>query len=167
MGDMDAGPVIGVVVVVVLLAILAITIALTISAARENSRVDTVRHRGVPVQVTVTGCQGVSSGVGMGIEYWQCRGTYSLDGRSYSGVIGGSRALLTTGQIVPAVAVPGQPHLLSEAAGGTHSNWKPYIAPIILGALFVAGGVALLWWSRRRHRTARRHSGAVEQTHNH
>jgi hypothetical protein len=155
-GDMDATPVIRVIAIAVLLAVLAIAIALTIGAVNENSRVNLVRHQGVPVQVTVTGCQGISSGVGMGIEYWECRGTYSLGGQSYNEVIGGSRARLQTGQIVPAVAVPGHPGLLSTAAPSTHSSWKPYLAPIILGALFVAGVLAFVWWSKRRHgRTAR------------
>jgi hypothetical protein len=151
MTDIEAGPVIRVIVIAVLLALVAIAIALAISAAHENSRVDTVRHRGVPVQVAVTGCQGISSGVGMGIEYWECRGTYSLAGRSYNEVIGGSRARLATGQLVAAVAVPGQPRLLSVAAAGTHSDWKPYLAPIVLGALIGLSLVALLWWTRRRH----------------
>ncbi len=150
-GDMDARPVVRVIVIGVLVALVAITIALTFSAARENSRANTLRHRGVPVQVTVTGCQGISSGVGMGIEYWECRGTYSLAGRSYDEVIGGSRTLRQEGQIVQAVAVPGQPGLLSIAADGTHSDWKPYITPIILGALTVVSILALVWWSKRRH----------------
>jgi hypothetical protein len=147
----EAGPVVRVIVIGVLLALLAIAVALTISAAHENSRADTVRHRGVPVHVTVTGCQGVSSGIGMGIEYFECRGTYRLDGRSYNEVIGGNRVQLQTGQMVPAMAVPGQPRLLSVATPGPHSDWKPYIAPIILGALVGAGVISLLWWSKRRH----------------
>jgi len=163
MTDMEAGPVIRVIVIAVLLALVAITIALTISAARENARVDTVRHRGVPVQVAVTGCQGISSGVGMGIEYWECRGTYRLAGNSYNEVIGGSRAHLATGQVVPAVAVPGQPHLLSVPAAGPHSDWKPYLAPIVLGALVVSSLVALLWWSKRRHAKDTGRTGAVAQ----
>jgi hypothetical protein len=127
---------------------------------------DTVRHHGVPVQVTVTGCQGISSGVGMGIEYWECRGTYSISGHSYNEVIGGSRARLETGQIVPAVAVPGQPRLLSAAATGTHSDLKPYLAPIILGALTVSGAVALLWWSKRRQHQSSGGPGPVDQASN-
>jgi hypothetical protein len=166
MGDIEAGPVIRFIVFAVLLALLAVTVALTISAVRENSRVDTLRHQGVPVQVTVTGCQGISSGVGMGIEYWQCQGTYSLDGRSYNEVIGGSRALLRAGQIVPAVAVPGQPRLLSATAAGTHSDWKPYLSPIILGGLLVLSVVTLLWWSKRRDGKDTRDTDAVEQTSN-
>ncbi len=165
MSDIEAGPVIRVIAIAILLALLAITISLTISAATENSRVDTVRHRGVAVPVTVTGCQEISSGIGMGIEYWECRGTYSLAGRSYNEVIGGSRARLPTGQIVPAVAVPGQPHLLSAPAAEPHSNWKPYLAPIILGGLFVSSLVAVLWWSKRRHRRDRR-TGVAEHRSN-
>jgi hypothetical protein len=163
MSDRDAGPVIRVIVIAVLLAVVAIAIALSISAARENSRVDTVRHQGVPVQVTVTGCQGISSGVGMGIEYWECRGTYSLAGRSYNAVIGGSRAHLATGQLVSAVAVPGQPRLLSAGAAGRHSDWKPYLAPIVLGAVVVSSLGALLWWSKRRQHEHTRRPNAVEQ----
>lgn len=163
MADSEAGPVIRIIVIAVLLALLGIALALTISAARQNSRVEAVRHRGVPVQVTVTGCQGVSSGVGQGIEYWECRGTYSLGGRSYNEVIGGSRVLLENGRTVPAVAVPGQPGLLSTAAPGAPSFWRSYTAPIVLGVFVVAGVVTLLWWSGRRHRRDPRPAGSVEQ----
>jgi hypothetical protein len=159
---MDARPVVRVILVGVLLALLTIIIALTISAARENARADTVRHRGVPVQVSVTGCQGISSGIGMGIEYWECRGTYHLAGRSYNEVMGGSRAHLQDGQTVSATAVPGRPGLLSTAKVGTYSDLAPYIAPIVLGALLLMSLVAVLWWSRRGHRQARRATSAVE-----
>jgi hypothetical protein len=161
-GDMEATPVIRVIAIAVLLVVLAIAVALTIGAAHENSRVNLVRHRGVPVQVTVTGCQGISSGVGMGIEYWECRGAYTLGGQSYNEVIGGSRARLQTGQIVPAVAVPGHPGLLSTGAARAHSSWKPYLAPIILGALFVTGVLAFVWWSKRRHGRAAPGAGPAE-----
>src|SRR5207249_1448379 len=90
--------------------------ALAISAGNENARASKLQQRGVPVAATVSGCSGISSGVGMAIEYWECRGTYTLGGQQYNEVIRGSRARLNPGQTVPAVAVPGEPTLLSTAA---------------------------------------------------
>jgi hypothetical protein len=143
---------VGAVLVIVVLAVSAIV--LTVSAAHQNARLDKLRHHGVPVQATVSGCVGISSGIAMAIEYWECRATYTLDGHQFNEVIRGSRANLTAGQTVPAVAVPGDPALLSTpaAAAGKYSAWSPYIAPIILGALAMILLVVLVVWSRWRHR---------------
>jgi hypothetical protein len=158
---MDSGPVIRVVAVAVLLLLIAVTVALTISATNENSRRNTLRHKGVPVQATVTACQGISSGVGMAIEYWDCRATYTLDGSTYNEVIKGSRGLLQPGQTVVAIAVPGEPGLSSAAsAAAKHSSWTPYITPIVLGAVILALVGAFWWWSRRRHHPRRQDATA-------
>jgi hypothetical protein len=150
--EVETRRVVGVVVVIVLLVLAVSAIALTISAASRNSGLSKLHHQGVPVEVTTTGCVGTSSGIGMSIEYWECRGTYTLYGRSYNEVIRGSRALLQKGQKVPAVAVPGEPTLLSTvaAAGARHSTWAPYIAPIILGAVTVIVLVGWVVLSKRR-----------------
>ncbi len=140
---------VGAVLVIVVLAVSAVV--LTISAAHGSARQEKLRQHGVGVQATITGCVGISSGIAMAIEYWECRATYSLGGRHFNEVIRGSRANLTTGQTVPAVAVPGDPTLLSTpaAAAEKHSSWSPYIAPIILGALAVIILLTLVVSSRR------------------
>jgi hypothetical protein len=152
--EIDPRRVFRVVVSLVLLALIASTVALIISAARQDARLHRLHHDGVQVEVTVTGCVGISSGVGMGIEYWECRGTYTLGGHSYNHVIGGSRAHLENGQQVPAIAVPGEPGLLStvDTAAKKYSPWTAYVTPIILGAVTVALILGLVVWSKRRHR---------------
>jgi hypothetical protein len=144
--------VVQVVVALVVAGLVAVTIALAISAAAQNANERLLRDHGVAVSVRVTGCLGISSGVGMGIEYWECRGTYTLGGRSYNETIRGSHPHLADGAAVRAVAVPGHPDLLAApvVVAGTWSPWTPYITPVVLGALavLVAGG-ALRWWNRR------------------
>jgi hypothetical protein len=150
-----------VVVAIVLLVLASSAIALTISALNQNSRLSKLHHEGVPVEVTTTGCVGTSSGIGMSIEYWECRGNYTLNGHSYNEVIRGSRALLQKGQKVPAVAVPGEPALLSTvaAAAARRSTWAPFIAPIILGVLAV---IVLIGWVVLSKRRRRRNPGEVQ-----
>jgi hypothetical protein len=138
--------------------LVALVAALSISASHQNAQLTTLRHHGVPVEVTVSGCLGISSGIGMGIEYWQCRGSYALAGQNYNEVLRGSRTLLEAGQQVAAVAVPGQPALVTTAAavGKSRSAWTPYVAPALLGlaAIAVILGWVLLSRRSRRSRTA-------------
>lgn len=156
--EADPRRVFWVVVAAVLLGLIASTVALTISAAHQDARLHRLHHDGIRVEATATGCVGISSGVGMGIEYWECRATYTLGGHSYNQVIRGSRAHLENGQQVQAVAVPGEPDLLStvDAAAKKYSPWTAYVTPIILGAVTVALILGLLVWSklRRRRRTS-------------
>lgn len=113
---------------------------LAATAAQQDSRLALLRRHGVPVLATVTGCRGISSGVGMGIEYWQCRGSFVLSGHAYEEYIGGNRALLDQGTRVAAVVVPGQPELLSTAAWVRkgRSSTAEYTVAACLGAAGVA-----------------------------
>lgn len=151
----DTFRVVQVLVVVVLVALLAVAVALAASAASQNSRLDQLQHQGVPVEMTVIGCQAISSGIGMSVDHWECRGTYGLGGHRYNEVIGGSRAHLRDGQSVRAVAVPGHPTLVSTTtnASQNRSTWTPYITPVILTLLSVTGLVGLMLWRKRRPRS--------------
>jgi hypothetical protein len=150
-------------VLVCLVLLAAVAIALAVSAGGENSRVDTLRRSGVPVQVTVTGCTSIGSGIGMSIEYWSCRGDYTLAGHTFNAVIGGSRAFLESGTAVQAVAVPGRPSLLSTPGvlRRQSDNSSRYIAPAAVGGATVAlaGGWAAVRRRNRRQLTAAKHSG--------
>jgi hypothetical protein len=137
--------VLGAVAALCVLVLVVLVVDLTISAAHGNAQLSTLRHKGVPVKVTVTGCLAIGSGVGMGIEYYQCRGSYTLGGVSHTEVIRGSRTLLDAGQQLPAVAVPGQPALVStvSAVAKSQSAWTLYVVPALLG---VAAVVVMLGW---------------------
>ena len=88
----------------------------------------------------------------MGVEYWQCQGSYSLAGRSFTEVINGSRSLLDAGQQVQAIAVPGQPALLSTVAAvrKSQSSSGQYLAAAALGAAAVVIAAGWILFNRRR-----------------
>jgi hypothetical protein len=136
----------------------ALAIYFAVAGSRESSRLSTLRHRGVPVTGTVTGCVGISSGVGMGIEYWQCRASYTLAGQTFSAVINGSRGLLETGQRVGAIAVPGEPSLLSTVSSvhGSGSSETDSVIAAVLGAVAVVVGAGWLQLERARRRRQRK-----------
>jgi hypothetical protein len=137
---------------VAVLAALAVYFA--VAGSTESSRLNTLRHRGVPVTATVSGCVGISSGVGMGIEYWQCRATYTLAGQSFNEVVNGSRGLLEAGERVGAIAVPGDPSLLSTVASvhGSGSSETDNVVAVVLGAVAVVVGAGWLRLERVRRR---------------
>lgn len=129
----------------------ACTVVLAVVAATGHSGADALRRHGVPVQVSVTSCTGITSGIGMGAEYYQCQGRYELGGRTYESTIHGVRSQEPEGAVLSGVAVPGQPSTLSLRAGAQSSSLSRYVPAIVLGALTVVGAIGLaIWGSRRR-----------------
>lgn len=141
-GTVDARRVAWVLAVLALIVVAASTVVLAVATASDRTNAERLHKEGVAVQVTVTGCEGISSGVGMGIEYYDCRGSYVLDGVPVEGaLIHGSRSDRPPGQVVQARAVPGDPGSLAlDGTGGQSTSW---VAPIVLGAVAVAGAMAL------------------------
>jgi hypothetical protein len=127
--------------------LIALTIGTVVSTANQNSRADKFRNQGVPVDVTVTGCTGISSGIAQAIQYYQCRGTYTVDGQHYNEVIGGVRSQLPEGQTLHAITAQEDPALVSTQ-GATHKG--SYTTSIVLGVLAVLLVIGLLLWPRRR-----------------
>jgi hypothetical protein len=142
----------GVLVWLVVAVLFGVAAYMALLAAGRDSRMALLRHHGVPVDVVVSGCRGISSGVGMGIEYWQCSGSFTLAGRGYEEVIGGSRALLERGQHVGGVVVPGRPGSLATAAsvrraGGSGAEYAAAAGLAVAGLLVAAARVVVV---RRR-----------------
>jgi hypothetical protein len=127
--------------------LIALAIETAVSAANQNSRAAKLRNNGIPVEVTITVCTGISSGIAQAVQYYQCRGTYTLDGQQYNEVIGGIRASLPQGQTVPAITVRTDPALVTTA---TTVKDGSYIPTIVLGALGVMLLLGLLLRPRRR-----------------
>ena len=145
--DVNTGRVVRFLGVLCVLVLIALTVATSVSAANQNSRAAKLQNEGVPVDVTVTGCVGVSSGIAQAIQYYQCRGIYSVDGQRYNEVIGGIRSALPSGQTVHAVTASGDPALVSTVGAAKKGS---YAIPIVLGALAVVLVAGLLLWPRRR-----------------
>jgi hypothetical protein len=139
----------------VVVALAACTLWQGLSTASDNARADRLRHAGVPVEITVTGCSGISSGIGMGIEFYRCEGTYTLNGAQLTGLIHGSQALLATGRVVPGRVVPSDPTTLTLTGPGSSrpptSSVGSYTVTMVLGALTLIGAIGLwFWWARAR-----------------
>jgi hypothetical protein len=132
------------------LVLSALTVIFTAIAIHHNSRITSLKQRGVPVQVTVTGCRAMASGTGITEAGFSCRGSYTLAGRPYTEPIGGSARQLTVGQKLAGVAVRDEPQVLYTVSSvtGSHSTWTVYITPALL--LLAAAGTELF---RRRLRS--------------
>jgi hypothetical protein len=145
--DVNTGRVVRLLAVVSSLALIALAVGTAVSTVNQNSRADKFGTQGVPVEVTVTGCTGISSGIAQAVQYYECRGTYTVNGRQYNEVIGGIRSQLPEGQTVHAIAAKGDPALVSTAGAAKRGS---YTTPIILGVLAVVVMIGLLLWPRRR-----------------
>jgi hypothetical protein len=157
----DAGRTLRVLVALVLLVLVVVTTALTVSIAGANSRTSRLRHHGVAVEATVLRCLGVSSGIGMGIEYWQCQTSFALSGKPYVEMLGGSRTLRAVGSNVGAVVVPGDPASLTvpSALSGRSTGVGTFSGPIVLGSFTVLVGAGVLVRYRGVRRRAARTTG--------
>jgi hypothetical protein len=134
-------------------AVTAIVIcALFVVGARKNAQIDQLRSQGVPVQVTVTSCQGLLGGSGSNAAGYSCRGSFALAGRQYTERIPGNSKYVP-GTTLSAVAVPDDPALISttSALEGEHASTGVYLVPVaLLVMLMVTVGVFSV-----RRRTAR------------
>jgi hypothetical protein len=143
---------VGQVAIGVVLATLAVlAVVFTIVGVHTNQQDDRLHHDGVPVTFTVTGCLGLLGGSGSNAAGYSCHGTYSLQGRSYHEQLPGN-SFHRPGSTVAAIAVPGDPALVSPASivADEHSSAGVFVLPAILGAVLVLL-VALLLVLRRRH----------------
>jgi hypothetical protein len=106
----------------------------------------------VPVTVTITGCTGYGSGIAQAVNYYQCTGTYTLDGGFYTEVIGGLRSQMPNGHQLAAVVVRGDPASVTTAGSVAKpgSRFAPYITPIALGAVVVVLALGLAYSFKRR-----------------
>jgi hypothetical protein len=140
------------VAIICLVSLAGSAVWLTAYTASNRSAADRLRSHGVPVTVTVTGCTGITSGVGMGVEYFDCRGDYTDGGSARRDVlIHGVRAARQPGTTLQAVAVPGDASSLTLAStvGRGSPSWA---GPVALWVSTVVLGAALVFL-RRRHRS--------------
>jgi hypothetical protein len=152
--DINARRVMQVVVAIVLAGLTALSVLLFVAGAHKNEQIDNLRQHGVPVKVTVTGCMGLLGGSGSNAAGYACKVALEMDGHRYIDSLPGD-AFYQPGAVVHAVAVPGDPGLLSRAAtvAGEHASGRVFILPTVLLVVVVAlAGVLFI----RRRRTAGR-----------
>ena len=151
----DGRRVLRILAAVALVAMIGLSLALAVGTTRNDSRLEALSRDGVAVQATVTGCLAISSGVGMGVEYWRCQASYSLGGRTFDETIGDSRHLLHVGRVLPAVAVPGRPDLLALQRPTARSGPGGFLPSMLAGVVAVMMAAVLVWDRRRGRRCPR------------
>jgi len=146
--DVDAGRVGLAVAGICLLALVATIVVLFVVGIQKNAQVDLLRHRGVPVEVTVSGCLGLMGGSGSNLAGYDCRATFLLAGHRYSDAVPGSE-LYSPGARLKAIVVPEDPALLStpRAMASEHASGRVFVLP---SALLVALALAAGWLSVKR-----------------
>ncbi len=134
------------------------SVVLFVGGVHSNDQLTRLRHDGVPVDVTITGCVAQIGGSGSNIAGYRCNGTFTLDGRRYHEGLPGNTAY-NPGDVVPAVTLTNDPSLISPArtVAAEHPSWRVFVVPTILAVIFVLLVGAVLW----RRRTRRQTSSAV------
>ncbi len=146
---------VGQVVIGIALATLAVlAIVFTVVGVHTNQQDDRLHRDGVPVTFTVAGCLGLLGGSGSNAAGYSCHGSYTLDGHRYSEQLPGD-SFHRPGSTVAAIAVPGDPALVSPASivATEHSSSGVFVLPAILTGILLLL-VALLLVLRRRRQAA-------------
>jgi hypothetical protein len=138
---------VGRVLVAAVLAVLAAFAAVFfVVGAHKNAQITELRSHGVPVELTVTKCQGLMGGSGSNLVGYTCTGTFGLDGRSFDEPIPGSTDYAPGTRLAVVTASNGSG--LFAPVGvltGERSSWKVFILPVALTLAFalLSGAVFL------------------------
>lgn len=127
-------------------------VVLFIAGVHQNDQISSLKSNGVHVEETVTGCMGQVAGSGSNIVGYQCRGTISLNGKTYNDPVPGSVSR-DTGSKVLVVADSTDPTLVASVSQVATENASSsvYVVPSVLLAVFLIGvGVVTIGWRRRR-----------------
>jgi hypothetical protein len=153
--DVNVRRVIPYVIGACLVALTVAIVAFTVAGIQKNDQANSLRHHGVVVEATVSGCIGLMGGSGSNLAGYACRASFTLDGHRYDESLAGNPTPVT-GSKFRAVTVPGDPALLATVAAvaGEQASWRVFIVPAILLIVLALTIVALLSF-RARRRTAR------------
>jgi hypothetical protein len=133
-----------------LTALAAFAVLFFVVGAHKNAQITELRLHGVPVELTVTKCQGLMGGSGSNLAGYSCTGTFGFGGRRFDEPIPGN-AVYGPGTRLRAVTASNGSGLFAPAGvlAGEHSSGKVFILPAALALVFVLLAACVLL--RRRH----------------
>jgi hypothetical protein len=128
----------------------AFALVFFVVGAHKNAQINELRRHGVPVELTVTKCQGLMGGSGSNLAGYTCTGTFGFAGRLFNEPIPGN-AEYAPGTKLGVVTAANGSGLFAPIGvlAGERSSWKVFILPMALALLFGVLASALLL--RRRH----------------
>ncbi|HXW36093.1 MAG TPA: hypothetical protein VEJ87_16070 [Acidimicrobiales bacterium] len=135
-----------VVLALVLIGLAVVVAVLFVAGARKNDQITALQRHGLDVEVRVSRCTGLLGGSGSNAAGYACRGTYTVDGRSYNEAIPGD-TLLAPGSKLRAVTTRNDPALITTASAlaGEKSSERVFILPgALLAILLLASGMVIL-----------------------
>ena len=137
-----------VVVALCLVALAVLVVVLFVAGVHKNAQINRLRHHGVAVTVTVSGCLGLFGGSGSNPAGYACQGTFTLDGHRYSEDIPGN-VLRLRGRRSEPWPCPATPRSCrrAHAVATERASASVFVVPAIL---LGAGRARALPWSRRR-----------------
>lgn len=144
-------------------ALAALVTVLFLAGAHKNAQITELRQHGVRVEDKVSRCLGLLGGSGSNAGGYACAGTFMLDGQRYDEAIPGD-TLRAPGAILRAVAVPGDPPLVStvRALQAEHSSWRVFILPTVLLVVLLLLVATLALRPRRALRASARSRSVTE-----
>ena len=121
---------------VVLATLAVLVVVFTVVGVHKNHQNDRLHNDGVPVTFTVTSCTGLLGGSGSNVAGYVCHGTLHAR-RPHLQRAAARQRFHRPGSTVPAVAVPGDPALVSPAAmvATEHSSAGVFVVPRILSCV--------------------------------
>lgn len=158
--DIDGRVVGRVIVVLCLVALAAGVVGFTIAGIQKNHHITELHNDGVRVNVKSTGCIGLLGGSGSNAAGYACRGTFTFNGHRYDVKLPGND-LHSPGTIVPVIALPSDPSLLSPVSelSTQHSSARVFLLPAILLVILLVALALLVWQRRRRSENEEAKSG--------
>jgi hypothetical protein len=143
-------------VAAVLVALAGFAVAFFVVGAHKNAQINELRLHGVPVELTITRCQGLMGGSGSNLAGYTCTGTFGFNGRLFDEPIPGD-AEYAPGARLRAVTAANGSGLFAPIGvlAGERPSWKVFILPAALALVFVLLASAVLL----RRRCSRPRSG--------
>lgn len=127
-------------------AVVTTAVFLVVAGVHRNDQIAGLRHDGVAVEVTVSGCQGLLGGSGTNPVGYACSGTFTLDGHHYRAGIPGD-SLLAPGTRLRMLTIGGDPGPLTTPAAlsAEQPSAKVFVLPALLLGAVAATAIVLVW----------------------
>jgi len=159
--DVDVRRAARVIGAIVLSALGAIVIALFVADAHTNAEITSLQRHGVPVEITVTGCDALLGGSGSNAAGYRCQGVFELDGHRYKETVPDD-SLYAIGAKVDVIAAKSDPGLVATVhqVRSERASWTRFSVPVALLIVLIASLLAIVLQRRSTQKMAKSHDSA-------
>ena len=133
-----------VIVTILLTALAALVVSLFVADAHTNAEITSLQRHGVPVEITVSGCNALLGGSGSNAAGYRCRGSFELDGHRYQETVPDD-SLYAMGAKVKVIAAKNDPGLIATVhqVRTERASWRLFTVPALLLVVLIASLLAV------------------------